>query len=75
MLQIWVPLVVFFTDRAWWTRVNEKKDGKGERERERERAGSLSLCGKQIKPMYRTCTIHEGTGHLLKEVLKARVRK
>ena len=53
----------------------ESMKRKKEKERERERAGSPGLHGKQIKPMYRTCTIHGGTGHLLNEVLKVRVRK
>ena len=56
-----------FTDRDLGTGVDEK--------RERERAVSLGLCGKPIKPMHRTCTAHEGTGHPLKEVLKAQARK
>ena len=45
------------------------------REREKERAVSLGLCGKPIKPMHRTCTTHDGTGHPLKEVFKAQARK
>ena len=48
---------------------------KKKREKERERAVSLGLHGKPIKPIYRTCTAHEGTGHPLKEVLKTRARK
>ena len=48
---------------------------KRKREKERERAVSLGLHGKPIKPIYRTCTAHEGTGHPLKEVLKTRARK
>ena len=55
--------------------MKRKNEKERERERERERAGSPGLHGKQIKPMYRTCTIHGGTGHLLNEVLKVRVRK
>jgi len=43
------------------TGVDEKK------ERKRE-------SGKPIKPMHRTFTTHEGTGRLLKEVLKAQAR-
>ena len=46
-----------------------------EREKKRERAVSLGLCGKPIKPMHRACTAPEGTGHPLKEVMKARARK
>ena len=58
-----------FTDWDLRTRVDEKK------ERKRERAVSLGLCGKPIKPIHRICTTHEGTGHPLKEVLKAQARK
>ena len=56
-----------FTERDLGTGVDEKK--------ERERAISLGLRGKPIKPIHRTCTAHKGTGHPLKEVLKARGRK
>ena len=55
---------------TWWTGVDKKKERK-----KRERAVPLGLRGKPIKPMNRTCTTHEGTGHPLKEVLKAWVRK
>ena len=58
-----------FTDWDLGTRVDEKK------ERKRERAVSLGLRGKQINPVHRACTVHEGTGRPLKEVLKARARK
>ena len=58
-----------------------EKGRERERERERERARerestvSLGLLGKSIKLIHRTCTSHEGTGHPLKEVLKAQARK
>ena len=45
------------------------------RKREKERAVYLGLHGKPIKPIHRTHTTHEGTGHPLKEVLKAQARK
>ena len=45
------------------------------RKKKRERAVSLGLCGKPIKPTHRACTAPEGTGHPLKEVMKARARK
>ena len=49
--------------------------GTGIKKKERERAISPGSHGKPIKPIHRTCTTHEGTGHPLKEVLKARARK
>ena len=58
-----------FTDWDLGTRVDEKK------ERKRERAVSLGLRGKPVKPMYRICTAHEGTGCPLKEVLNVLGRK
>ena len=45
------------------------------RKREKERAVYLGLHGKPIKPIHRTHTTHAGTGHPLKEVLKAQARK
>ena len=61
--------------------MKRKREKGRERERERERARerestvSLGLLGKSIKLIHRTCTSHEGTGHPLKEVLKAQARK
>ena len=51
------------------------KESVEKRGRERERPIFLGLHGKPIKPLHRTCTAHEGTGHPLKEVLKAREGK
>ena len=48
---------------------------KRKRERERERPIFLGLFRKLVKPLHRTCTTHEGTGHPLKEVLKAQAEK
>ena len=63
-------LLVFFTDPDLVDRSQQK-----EREKKRERAVSLGLRGKPVKPMYRICTAHEGTGCPLKEVLKAQARE
>ena len=49
----------------------KKKKSVEKRGRERERPIFLRLHGKPIKPLHRTCTAHEGTGHPLEEVLKA----
>ena len=70
---LWFPqahgLLDFSTDRYLVDQSQRK-----EREKKRERAVSLGLHGKPIKPMHRTCTTHEGTGHSLNEALKARTR-
>ena len=47
------------------TGVDEKKA------KERERLIFPGLCGKPVQPENRVCTAHKGTGHPLKEVLKA----
>ena len=51
------------------------KESVEERGGERDRPIFVGLPGKPIKPLYRTCTVHEGTGRPLEEVLKARVGK
>ena len=68
----WYSCVVFFTDQGLVDWSGRKERGK---RRQRERAVSLMLLGKSIKPIHRTFTSHEGTGHPLKEVLKAWARK
>ena len=58
---------------SWSLSVSRKR--KCREKRKRERPIFLGLHGKPIKPLHRTCTAHEGTGHPLKEVLKAREGK
>ena len=43
--------------------------------REKERPIFLRVHGKPVKPLHRTCTAHEGTGHSLEEVLTAHAEK
>ena len=43
--------------------------------RERERPIFLGVRGKPIRPLHRTCTAHEGTGHPPEEILKAQAGK
>ena len=49
----------------WKRKHREKRKRERERERERERTIFFGLRGKPIKPLHRTCTSHEGTGHPL----------
>ena len=53
-----------------WSHEKESVEKRG-RERERERPIFLGVCGKQIKPLFRAGTTHEGAGRPLEEVLKA----
>ena len=55
--------------------VSQERKCREKRKRERERPIFLRVHGKPIKPLHRTCTAHEGTGHPLKEVLEALVVK
>ena len=83
--QLWIWLIMEVKSNAvkskiaWCSgRLQTKPWGlqstKRKREKERDTV-SLWLHGKPVKPMYRTCTTLEGTGHPLKKVLKAWARK
>ena len=60
---------------SWNWSVSWKRKYREKRKRERERPVFLGLCGKPIKPLHRTCTVHEDIGRPVEEVLKAQEGK